>query len=49
MLGLIFGQILSFLSNKSPQVVLNGKSLQEYPVLDGVPQGCILGSTLYLV
>ena len=35
--GQIFGLISSFLSNKQLQVVLNGKSSQEYPVNAGVP------------
>ena len=48
-LGLIFGLISSFLSNRQLQVVLDGKSLQEYPVNAGVPQGSILGPTLLLL
>ena len=40
--GQIFGLILSFLSNRHLRVVLNGKSLQEYPVNIGVLQGSIL-------
>ena len=34
--GQIFGFISSFLSNRRLQVVLDGKSLQEYPVNAGV-------------
>ena len=47
--GQIFGLISSFLSNRQFQVVLDGKSLQEYPVNAGVPQGSILGPTLFLL
>ena len=47
--GQIFGLISSFLSNRWLCVVLDGKSLQEYPVNAGVPQGSILGPTLFLL
>ena len=47
--GQIFGLISSFLSNRRLRVVLDGKSSQEYPVNAGVPQGSILGSTLFLL
>ena len=47
--GQIFGLNFSFLSNNWPQVVLNGKSSQEYPVNGGVPPGSILGPTLFLL
>ena len=47
--GQIFGLILSFLSNRRLRVVLDGKSAQEYPVNAGVPQGSILGPTLFLL
>ena len=47
--GQIFGLISSFLSNRQHQVVLDGKSSQEYPVNARVPQGSILGPTLFLL
>ena len=47
--GQIFGLISSLLSNRRLRVVLDGKSSQEYPVNDGVPQGFILGPTLFLL
>ena len=46
--GQIFGLISSFLSNRRLRVVLDGKSSQEYPVNAGVPEGSILGLTLFL-
>ena len=47
--GQIFGLISSFLSHRRLRVVLDGKSSQEYPVNAGVPQGSILGPTLFLL
>ena len=47
--GQIFGLISSFLSNRQLCVVLDGKSSQVYPVNAGVPQGSILGPTLFLL
>ena len=47
--GQIFGLTSSFLSNRWLEVVLEGKSSQEYPVNAGVPQGSILGPTLFLL
>ena len=45
----ILGFISSFLSNRRLRVVLDGESSQEYPVNAGVPQGSILGPTLFLL
>ena len=47
--GQIFGLISSFLSNRRLWVVLDGISSQEYPLNAGVPQGSILGPTLFLL
>ena len=47
--GQICGLILSFLCNRWLVVVLNGKSLQEYPVNAGVARNSILGPTLFLL
>ena len=44
-----FSFIQSFLRNRQLQVVLDGKSSQEYPVNAGVPKHSILDSTLFLV
>ena len=45
--GQIFGLTSSFLSNRRLRVDLDGKSSEEYPVNAGVPQGSILGPTLF--
>ena len=47
--GQTFGLISSFLSNRWLGVVPDGKSSQEYPVNNGVPQGSILGPALFLL
>ena len=45
----MFGLISSFLSNRHIQVILDGKSSQEYLVNAEVPQGSILGPTVFLL
>ena len=47
--GQIFDLISSFLNNRRLRVVLHGKFSQEYPINAGVPQGYILGPTLFLI
>ena len=47
--GQVFDLISSFLSNRRLRVVLDGKSSQEYPVNAEVPQGSILGPSLFLL
>ena len=47
--GQIFGLISSFPSNRRLRVFLDGKSSQEYLINAGVPQGSILGPTLFLL
>ena len=45
----IFSLISSFLSNRELQVVLDGKSSQEYPVNDGVPPFLVLHFSYYIL
>ena len=47
--GQIFDLISSFLRNRQLRVVLEGKSSQEYPVNARIPQGFILGPTLFVL
>ena len=44
----LFGLILSFPSNRRLPVILDGKSLEEYPVNAGDLQGTIFAPTLFL-
>ena len=43
----MLGLISSFLSNQRPEVVLDGKSSQKYPVNPRVPQGYIFGPAIF--
>ena len=47
--GEVYDLIFTFLSNRWLQVALDGNYSQEYPVYSGVPQGSILGPTLFLL
>ena len=47
--GQIFGLTSSFLNNRQLRLVVDEKSLQEYPVNAGVSQGSIPGLTLSLL
>ena len=47
--GEVYDLIFTFLSNRWLQVALDGNYSQEYPVNSGVPQGSILGPTLFLL
>ena len=47
--GRVFGLISCFLSKRRFWVVLDGTSSQELPINAGIPQGSILGPTLFLL
>ena len=47
--GKVLAIIKSFLSDRSIKVVLGGYSSEEHSINAGVPQGSVLGPTLFLI
>ena len=47
--GRIYSIIKSFLSSRSMKVVVNGQSSEVHEINAGVPQGSVLGPTLFLI
>ena len=47
--GSLHRWLTDYLSNRTLQVVVGGATSQPFPVAAGVPQGSLLGTTLFLV
>ena len=46
---MVLGVIESFLSDRSLKVVINGQTSEAYKINADVPQGSLLGPTLFLI
>ena len=47
--GILLAWLTSYLSNRSIQCVVGGATSRPYPIKAGVPQGSILGPTMFLI